>query len=227
MIGEWDERSDPVAAGSEWPSEGLRRSSLSDPQGLQCKDGRSELIGQHDSYHMVDLGSRVDVYVPEQFSDSITPMSATPRPTFSPEFPATTSLPLLPSPPRMDIWTYLAPIFGRWTSASGSLIIDRSEIRPPRVQLPNSSMARTDHPQAVASGTNEPHTMIAEAPEVTVSPAASRSRSVLGVFKYIVDWYPNSYSALERRTVFKLDCFLLPICGIMCKCPQILPIYPH
>ncbi|KAE9372530.1 pantothenate transporter liz1 [Stipitochalara longipes BDJ] len=71
-----------------------------------------------------------------------------------------------------------------------------------------------DHHQ-VAIGSDEPVVVTEPTPEIVVSPAASKSRSFLGLLKYMVDWYPSNYSALERRTVFKLDCFLLPICGIM------------
>jgi hypothetical protein len=73
-----------------------------------------------------------------------------------------------------------------------------------------------DHRQ-VAIGSDEPVVVTEVAPEIVVSPATAKSRSFLGLLKYMVDWYPKSYSALERRTVFKLDCFLLPVCGIMCK----------
>jgi hypothetical protein len=73
-----------------------------------------------------------------------------------------------------------------------------------------------DHHQ-VAIGSDKPVVLTETAPEIEVSPATTKSRSVLGLLKYMVDWYPKSYSALERRTVFKLDCFLLPICGIMCR----------
>jgi len=87
-------------------------------------------------------------------------------------------------------------------------------------QLKAAIMSHTvDHHQ-VAIGTDEPVVVTEPTPEIVVSPATTKSRSVLGLLKYMVDWYPSSYSALERRTVLKLDCFLLPICGIMCKWPQ-------
>jgi hypothetical protein len=73
-----------------------------------------------------------------------------------------------------------------------------------------------DHYQ-VAIGSDEPVVVTEPSPEIEVSPPGKKSRSFLGLLKYMVDWYPSNYSALERRTVFKLDCFLLPMCGIMCK----------
>lgn len=68
----------------------------------------------------------------------------------------------------------------------------------------------------VAIGSDVPVVVTDPTPEVVVSPAPTKSTSFLGLLKYMVDWYPKSYSALERRTVFKLDCVLLPVCGIMC-----------
>lgn len=79
----------------------------------------------------------------------------------------------------------------------------------------------------VATGSDEPVVMTEPATAIVVSPAAAKSRSVLGLLKYMVDWYPSSYSKLERRTVFKLDCFLLPVCGIMCMYSQIPTVKPR
>ncbi|KFA72778.1 hypothetical protein S40288_06385 [Stachybotrys chartarum IBT 40288] len=39
-----------------------------------------------------------------------------------------------------------------------------------------------------------------------------QARSVWVAWMYLFDWYPSHYSKEERRFLFKLDCFLLPLC---------------
>jgi hypothetical protein len=116
--------------------------------------------------------------------------------------------------------TSLTHFFQRSPQELGVFTLKLSGIGSRRQWIVPTAAAAMSHPvdhHQVAIGSDEPVVVTEVAPEIVVSPAAAKSRSFLGLLKYMVDWYPKSYSALERRTVFKLDCFLLPVCGIMCK----------
>lgn len=50
----------------------------------------------------------------------------------------------------------------------------------------------------------------------TSSSIAPPNRSIWKAWMYMFDWYPSHYSKEERRTLLKLDCFLMPFCCLMC-----------
>lgn len=41
--------------------------------------------------------------------------------------------------------------------------------------------------------------------------------SLWKAWQYIFDWYPSHYSKEERRLLRKLDCFIMPLCCLMCE----------
>ncbi|KAL3422775.1 vitamin H transporter [Phlyctema vagabunda] len=70
-------------------------------------------------------------------------------------------------------------------------------------------------PPVVPSGEAQ-QPVVTEAPIPTSSAASNEPiRSYGSAWKYMFDWYPKHYSALEKKTVRRLDYFLIPFCGLM------------
>jgi hypothetical protein len=56
-----------------------------------------------------------------------------------------------------------------------------------------------------------------KAPVVSSSTNRPAAPSLWKAWKYIFDWYPSHYSDEERRLLRKLDCFIMPLCCLMCE----------